>query len=136
MQMFSWDLDGMIDVQGPDNAPFGSPSPLFPWFPQPHLASSPYNKTPFRNASGHIYFDNCKTTITCDYRIRKLSSRSTTCIPLALLQNIRLYKEMMYNIYIYYIYFCFVCFCFVYKYKYIYIYSYIHIFVSISYICI
>ena len=30
------------------------------------------------------YLDPCKTNMSFDYRVRKLSARSTTCIPLAL----------------------------------------------------
>lgn len=77
-------------------APFGSPSHLFLKFPQPPLASSPYNMTHFRNGNSHIPTP-ARRTKSFDYRI----SRSATCIPLALSKHTILDKQNKGYIYIY-----------------------------------
>ena len=66
------------------------------------------------------YLDTCLTKITVHHCIRKLSARSTTCIPVALSKNMVFYKEMTYtyNIYIH---------ISIYTYVLIYICIYIHI---------
>ena len=97
--------------------PLGSHSPLFPWLPQPPLASFPY-MTPFRNGNGHISTPvrwKSLLTIAFESSLRDLQlvshwhCRKTSCFT----------KKWYTYIYIYFL-FLLVCI-------YIYIYLYIHI---------